>query len=144
MTDREYPSRPWVGVGVIVLRGEEVLLVQRGKPPRLGSWSLPGGAQHLGEGAEAAARRELHEETGIEVGPLELLAVIDGITYDARAAVKYHYTIVDYAAHWQAGEARAGDDVAAVAWARPEELAGYNLTEAVHKVLALARAKLGA
>jgi ADP-ribose pyrophosphatase YjhB (NUDIX family) len=67
---REYPDRPWVGIGVVAFRGDAVLLVRRGKPPRDGSWSLPGGAQRLGERAEDAARRELREETGIEVGPL--------------------------------------------------------------------------
>lgn len=140
---REYPDRPWVGIGVIAFRGEHVLLVRRGKPPRLGMWSLPGGAQHVGERAEAAARRELMEETGIEVGPLELAAVIDAISHDeATGAVRFHYTIVDYCAHWTAGEARPGDDVAAVAWALPEELAVYDLTPEVHRVIALARARL--
>jgi ADP-ribose pyrophosphatase YjhB (NUDIX family) len=143
MTDREYPDRPWVGIGCIVLRGDKVLLVQRGKAPRLGSWSLPGGAQHVGEPAEAAARRELLEETGVQVGPLTLAAVIDGITYDAQRRVRYHYTIVDYCAEWTAGEAVAGDDVAAVAWAGPDELAAYKLTDAVHQVLATARERLG-
>ena len=143
MTEREYPTRPWVGIGVIAFRGEQVLLVQRGKPPRLGSWSLPGGAQHLGEPAEAAARRELLEETGIEVGALTLAAVVDGISYDSRQQVRYHYTIVDYCAEWTSGEAVAGDDVAAVAWAGPEDLGRYDLTEAVHQVLATARARLG-
>ncbi len=143
MTDREYPTRPWVGIGVIAFRGDMVLLVQRGKPPRVGSWSLPGGAQHLGEGTEAAARRELLEETGITVGPLVLVAVIDGITHDARAAVRYHYTIIDYTAEWAGGEAVAGDDVSAVAWATEAEMAGYGLTTAVHQVVARARVLLG-
>ena len=143
MTGREYPARPWVGIGVIAFRGEEVLLVKRGKPPRLGSWSLPGGAQHLGEPAEAAARRELLEETGIEVGPLELAAVVDGISRDDEGRVRYHYTIVDYCGHWTAGEARPGDDVAAVAWAAPDELAGHSLTPEVLRVIAIARGRSG-
>jgi ADP-ribose pyrophosphatase YjhB (NUDIX family) len=143
VTDREYPTRPWVGIGVIALRGEQVLLVQRGKPPRVGSWSLPGGAQHLGEPAEAAARRELLEETGITVGPLRLAAVIDAISHDAQRRVRYHYTIIDYCAEWAGGEAVAGDDVAAVAWAAPDEMAQYRLTEAVHEVVARARVLLG-
>ena len=73
---REYPDRPWIGIGVVAFRGEAVLLVRRARPPRLGAWSLPGGAQHLGEGAQAAARRELLEETGTEVGPLLLAALV--------------------------------------------------------------------
>lgn len=140
--DREYPERPWVGIGVVLFRGDEVLLVQRGKPPRIGSWSLPGGAQHLGETSQAAARRELLEETGLEAGPLLLADVIDAISLDARGLPRYHYTIIDYCAHWRAGEAIAGDDVAAVAWAGPQQLAEYRLTEAAIEVIALSRQRL--
>jgi ADP-ribose pyrophosphatase YjhB (NUDIX family) len=139
---REYPDRPWVGIGVIAFRGDEVLLVRRRKPPRLGSWSLPGGAQHLGEGAQQAARRELREETGIEVGPLLLADVIDAVTTDAAGRVRFHYTIVDYAGHWLAGEARAGDDVSEVAWARIGVLPAYDLTMEATAVIALARKRL--
>jgi ADP-ribose pyrophosphatase YjhB (NUDIX family) len=140
--DREYPDRPWVGIGVVLFRGEEVLLVQRGKPPRIGSWSLPGGAQQIGETTQQAARRELEEETGLQAGPLLLADVIDSVTLDARGKPRYHYTIVDYCAHWQAGEARPGDDVAAVAWAGPEQLAAYNLTKAALDMIALSRRRL--
>ena len=142
MTGREFPDRPWVGIGMIVFDGERVLLARRGKAPRIGSWSLPGGAQHLGERAEAAARRELLEETGIEVGPLELAAVVDAITTDEAGGVRYHYTIVDYCARWASGEARPGDDVAAVAWVLPEELPSYDLTPDVLRVIAEARRRL--
>jgi ADP-ribose pyrophosphatase YjhB (NUDIX family) len=144
VTTREYPNRPWVGIGVIAFRGPLVLLVRRGKPPRMGLWSLPGGAQHLGEPAETAARRELQEETGIEVGPLTLAAVVDGISRDEAARVRFHYTIIDYCAQWLAGEARAGDDVAEVAWAAPAALADYALTPEVLRVIALARGLLAA
>jgi ADP-ribose pyrophosphatase YjhB (NUDIX family) len=143
MTDRAYPARPWVGIGVIAFDGDSVLLVRRGKPPRQGSWSLPGGAQHLGEGAEACARRELLEETGIEVGMLALVAVIDSISHDAAGTVQYHYTIIDYAGRYSAGEALAGDDVDRVAWAAPHELDGYALTPAALRVITEARALLG-
>lgn len=139
MTGREYPDRPWVGIGCIVFRGEQVLLVRRGKPPRIGSWSIPGGAQHVGETAEAAARRELFEEAGIEVGPLALAIVVDAISHDDEGRALYHYTIIDFAAAWISGEARAGDDVSEVAWARPEELASYDLTPAAHRAIAAAR-----
>lgn len=140
---REYPDRPWVGIGVVVFRGERVLLVRRGRPPRQGAWSLPGGAQHLGETVEAAARRELREETGVEVGPLRLAAVIDAITEDAAARVRFHYTIVDFAAEWARGEARAGDDVAAVAWAPLDALAPYDLTREASAVIGDARRARG-
>lgn len=144
MSDREYPDRPWVGIGCVVFREEAVLLVRRGKPPRIGTWSLPGGAQHLGETAEDAARRELREEAGIEVGALAFALLVDAITPDERDRIQYHYTIIDFAAQWQSGEARAGDDVSAVAWATPDEFAAYELTPATHRAIAAARAALAA
>jgi len=145
VTGRDYPDRPWVGIGVVAFdAADRVLLVRRGRPPRLGQWSLPGGAQQLGEAAEAAARRELHEETGIEVGALTLVAVIDAITHDDAGQVRFHYTIIDYAAHWAAGNAEAGDDAAAVAWAAPATLAAYALTPATLDVIARARRLLAA
>jgi len=140
---REYPDRPWVGIGCIVFREEAVLLVRRGKPPRIGQWSLPGGAQHVGERAEEAARRELREEASIEVGQMALAYVFDAINQDQDGRALYHYTIIDFAAHWLEGEARAGDDVSEVAWALPHELADYDLTEAAHEAIAAARIALG-
>lgn len=140
---REYPDRPWVGIGCIVFREEAVLLVRRGKSPRIGQWSLPGGAQHVGERAEEAARRELREEASIEVGQMALAYVFDAINQDDDGRALYHYTIIDFAAHWLEGEARAGDDVSEVAWALPHELADYDLTEAAHEAIAAARLALG-
>jgi ADP-ribose pyrophosphatase YjhB (NUDIX family) len=136
---REYPDRPWVGIGVVAFRGDAVLLVRRGKPPRLGAWSLPGGAQCLGEPAEDCARRELREETCIEVGPLSLVAVVDAVSRDEEGAVRYHYTIIDYAARWTGGEACAGGDVTEVRWAAPGELAEFALTPEALSVIELAR-----
>lgn len=145
MSGREYPDRPWVGIGVVAFdAADRVLLVRRGRPPRLGQWSLPGGAQHLGEPTEAAARRELREETGIDVGPLLLAAVIDAVSRDEAGRVRFHYTIIDYAARWVAGEAHAGDDAAAIAWAAPEALADYALTPETADVIARSRRLLAA
>ncbi|MCS6890467.1 MAG: NUDIX hydrolase [Rhodovarius sp.] len=143
MLDREYPARPWVGIGAVVFKEGRVLLARRGKPPRLGRWSLPGGAQLLGEAAEATARRELLEETGVQAGPLLLADVIDAVSRDDQGRVRYHYTIIDYCGFWVAGEARPGDDVAEVAWAAPEELPRYELTPEALAVIAKARALLG-
>jgi len=141
VNDREWPDRPWVGIGAIIFRGEQVLLARRGKPPRLGTWSLPGGAQHVGETAQECARRELREETGIEAGPLLLADVIDAISRD-ESGVRYHYTIIDYCGRWLAGDARPGDDVAEIAWALPAELAAFALTPEALAVIARARALL--
>ena len=101
---REYPDRPIVGIGVAVLRpGDgvpEVLLVRRGKPPNLGSWALPGGAQELGETAADAARREILEESGLRLEAVHLAANVDSIHTDSAGRVRYHYTIIDFAALW--------------------------------------------
>lgn len=99
-------SAPVAAVGVVCLRGDEVLLIRRGTPPRLGEWSLPGGRIEPGERAVDAALRELREETGVEAEITGLLDVIDGL-FPPR-----HFLLVDYAARWLSGEPRAGDDAA--------------------------------
>jgi ADP-ribose pyrophosphatase YjhB (NUDIX family) len=142
---REYPTRPWVGIGVVALRGDEVLLVRRGRPPRLGEWSLPGGGQRLGERAEECARRELLEEAGIEVGPLALLAVVDAITPgEPGRGPRFHYTIIDFAGRWTAGAERPGGDVTEVAWAAPAALPRFALTPEALQVIGEARTRLAA
>ena len=136
---REDPRYPIVGIGVAVLRPGAVLLVRRGRPPSLGAWSLPGGAQELGETAEQAARRELAEETGLMVGALTLAANVDSIHRDADGRVQYHYTILDFCARWQEGEARAGGDVTHVAWAAFDAFDTFALWEEARRVVAVAR-----
>ncbi|MGG5821724.1 NUDIX hydrolase [Falsiroseomonas sp. HW251] len=140
---REYPTRPWVGIGVLAFRGNDVLLIRRGRPPRLGEWSLPGGGQRLGETAEACARRELREETGIEVGPLDLLAVVDAITPGEEGRPRFHYTIIDYVARWESGEARAGGDVTEVMWCGSADVARHGMWPEALRVIGLARKRLG-
>lgn len=99
---------PVPAVGVVCLKGDEVLLIRRGTPPRLGEWSLPGGRIEPGERAVDAALRELVEETGVEARILGLLDVVDGIFPEAGR----HYVLIDYVAEWTGGEAVAGDDAA--------------------------------
>lgn len=142
MSGREYPARPLVGLGVVLLKPDAVLLVRRGKAPNAGSWSIPGGAQRLGETAEQGARRELMEESGLEAGSMALVANVDSITRDNAGAIQYHYTILDFAARWTVGEARAGGDVTDARFVRFEELDGYGLWSEAHRVIALARRML--
>jgi 8-oxo-dGTP diphosphatase len=139
MSGREYPARPLVGIGVVLLRADAVLLVRRAKPPAAGTWSLPGGAQKLGETAEAAARRELQEEAGLEAGPLHLVAHVDSIHRDPSGLVQYHYTILDFAAPWVGGEPRPGGDVSQALFVPFDALGPYNLWEEAHRVIGLAR-----
>jgi ADP-ribose pyrophosphatase YjhB (NUDIX family) len=143
VTDREYPARPIVGIGIVVLRDDSVLLVRRGKPPNIGSWTLPGGAQEIGETAETAARRELLEETGIEVGPLQLAATVDSIRRDAEDRVQYHYTIIDFCGRWLGGEPIAGTDVTEAVWAPLDALERFELWSEAHRVIAISLQLLG-
>ena len=126
---REYPNSPYVGVGVIVFRDHEVLLVKRKKDPNKGQWSIPGGRQMIGETATEAAQRELLEETGVKVDQLLLVDVVDAIIPDVEGKIKYHYTLVDYMGQWQSGESRPGDDAQEVRWVRLNEISSYSLLE---------------
>jgi len=144
VSSREYPDRPWIGIGVVVFKGDAVLLVRRGKPPRMGEWSVPGGAQALGETVEATARRELREEAGIEAGPLVLAAVVDALDREPDGRARFHYTIVDFAAEWLSGEPVAGDDVTDARWFRPEDLPALGLWDEALRVIAEGRRRLDA
>ncbi len=140
---RGHPAHPLVGVGVVVWRGDAVLLVRRAKPPRAGQWSLPGGLVEPGEEVRAAARRELLEETGLAVGRLELLEVVDSIERDARGRLTRHYVLIDFMAESEDGEARAMSDAAAVGWFAPASWGELGLWEKTRRVLELARLRRG-
>lgn len=103
---------PVPAVGVVCLRGDEVLLIRRGRPPRIGEWSLPGGRIEPGETVRTAALRELREETGVEAELVGLIDVVDGLFPEAGR----HYVLIDFAARWRSGEPVAGDDAAAAAF----------------------------
>ena len=117
MSDRPASPAPAPTVGVVCVRGDEVLLIRRGTAPRLGEWSLPGGRIEYGETLAAAAARELYEETGVEAELLGLLAVIDGLFLE----MDRHYVLIDYLARWTSGEPRPGDDAADARFFRFEE-----------------------
>ena len=139
---REYPARPLVGIGIAVLRPDAVLLIRRARPPAQGAWSLPGGAQRVGETAEQAGRRELAEETGLTTGALHLAAYADSIHADADGRTRFHYTILDFCTAWTGAEPVAGADAAAIAWAPLDRLDEYDLWAEIPRVIRLSLAVL--
>src|SRR5438309_7361814 len=128
-TKREYPDRPIVGVGAVIVDQGRVLLVKHGSPPLMGEWSLPGGVVELGETLRAAAEREALEETGLIVKAGEVLEVLDRIIPGKDNAPQYHYVLIDFLCVVQGGELRAGGDAADVAWASESELGKYKLEQ---------------
>jgi 8-oxo-dGTP diphosphatase len=141
-SSREYPERPVVGIGGVIIDHGRTLLIRRGSEPLRGEWSIPGGTLELGESLEEGVARELLEETGMVVRVIELIEVFDRIyaedgTIAARAQKKprFHYVIVDYLCERVSGEPRAGSDVTDVAFAGEEALAKYHLTETATRIL---------
>jgi 8-oxo-dGTP diphosphatase len=139
---REYPERPVVGVGGVVIDDGRTLLIRRGSEPLRGQWSIPGGTLELGESLEDGVARELLEETGLEVRVLDLIEVFDRIFTEPDAGgggtpqrPKFHYVIVDYLCERISGEPRPGSDVTDVAFATEEELAKFQLTPTAIRVL---------
>ena len=128
--------RPVPAVGVICFRGDEVLLIQRGTPPRIGEWSLPGGRIEPGERARVAALRELREETSVEAELVGLVDVVDAI-FENRAGdrITRHYVLVDYAARWLSGEPIAGDDAAQARFFHLSELSSLEMWDETLRVI---------
>lgn len=132
---RKNPDRPIVGVGVVVWRGDSFLLVRRGQEPNKGQWSIPGGAQQLGETVFAAAIREVQEETGLDIEVFALVDVVDGIMRDDQGELLYHYTLVDVVAESPEGDPVAADDAAAVGWFKPEDLPVLGLWTETERII---------
>jgi 8-oxo-dGTP diphosphatase len=133
--NREYPDRPVVGVGGVVIADGRVLLIRRGSPPLEGEWSIPGGTLECGERLMEGVRRELREETHLEVRVGELIEVFERIFPDGAGKPKYHFVILDYLCERIRGEAQAGSDVTDVAWAEEKELEKYALTPTATRVI---------
>ena len=132
---REYPDRPIVGVGGVIVDNGKVLLVRRRYEPLKGHWSLPGGMVEIGETLEAALTRELLEETGLAVDVGPVIEVFDRITPDEDHRIRYHFVLIDYLCWPGGGALRAGSDVDAAIWADPDNLAEYSLTDKATSVI---------
>jgi len=126
--DRAYPPRPILGVGALILRGDEILLVKRGKEPLKGLWSLPGGAVETGESLVEALRREVHEETGLEIEAGPVVEIFERILSDEDGRTRHHYVLIDYLCRATGGDLKAGDDASQVRWIARQQLGAYPLT----------------
>jgi 8-oxo-dGTP diphosphatase len=156
-SSREYPERPLVGVGGVVIDNGRALLIRRASEPLRGEWSIPGGMLELGETLEQGVARELLEETGLQVRVLELIEVFERIVYapngeraggDSLERPRFHYVIVDYLCERISGEPAAASDVTDVVFAHEEDLGQFSLTETalriLHKAFSMNRARHGA
>jgi ADP-ribose pyrophosphatase YjhB (NUDIX family) len=132
---REYPSRPILGVGAVIIRDEKILLVKRRYEPKANYWSLPGGLVELGEEVRQAVIREVSEECGIEIEPTKIIDVIDFIERDELESVRYHYVLIDFEAVYKSGVLTPASDVIDVRWFSKNELENLELPEITKRFL---------
>jgi ADP-ribose pyrophosphatase YjhB (NUDIX family) len=122
-------------VGALILRRGRIVLVERGREPLRGYWSLPGGVVEAGERLEEAIRREVREETGLDVEPLGVFEVFERISRDSRGRPEYHYVLIDYLCRLRGGKLKPADDVASARWVSPAELNSFQITEGTLPVI---------
>ncbi|HEV2689769.1 MAG TPA: NUDIX hydrolase [Bryobacteraceae bacterium] len=139
---RRYPTRPFLGVGALIFDADRILLVERAKEPLKGFWSIPGGIVETGEKLEEAIRREVLEETGLEVEALSIFEIFERVIPDAEGKTEYHYVLIDYLCRRAGGRLQAASDVSRVAWISKQELPNYRITEGTLAVVERAFAKL--
>ncbi|MGA2026338.1 MAG: NUDIX hydrolase [Syntrophobacteraceae bacterium] len=139
--NRRYPKRPYAGVGAIIFRGTDVLLVKRGHPPALGKWSIPGGLVELGESLEASVRREVLEEVGLEVKVIDLVAALDRVIFDQEGRIEYHYILLDFLCEVIGGRLSAGTDADECRFVPIEDLCRHDMTRGTEEVIVRASQK---
>jgi 8-oxo-dGTP diphosphatase len=142
--ERTYPTRPFLAVSAAIFREGRVLIVRRGRPPAHGLYTLPGGGVELGETLEEAIIREVREETGLEIAPLELVGFRQAIVRDAEGRVERHFVILPFAARWIEGEISLNEELAEAHWLTSAGLAGLKTTEGLAQIVAAAAERIGA
>lgn len=136
---REYPDQPLIGVGAVVLnQAGQVLLIRRGREPRAGEWSLPGGLVRLGERLAEAVAREVLEECHVKVNVRELLGTFELIERDASGRPRFHYVVLDYLAEACSDDIQPDTDAAEARWVDESDLAGYHLRRETRDMIARA------
>lgn len=139
---RRYPARPFLGVGALIFENGKLLIVERASEPFKGYWSLPGGILETGEKLETGVRREVREETGLEVEPLSVFEIFERIIADAEGKAEYHYVVIDYLCRRVGGHLASASDASGVAWVSEQSLRDYRLTDGTLSVVERAFAKL--
>lgn len=137
---REYPDQPRVGVGAVVLDGDRVLLVKRGRAPGAGKWSLPGGLVHLGETTREAVVREVAEECGLAISVKDVAGVVDRVVRDDAGRIRYHYVLVDYLAFPDSTRVVPGSDAADAQWIEIDRVVELDTTEGLLDMVRRAQA----
>lgn len=139
---RRYSQRPLLGVGALIIEGDRIVLVERAKDPLKGWWSIPGGLIELGERVADAVRREVREETGLEVEPGGLHEIYERLIHEADGRLEYHYVLLDYVCRVTGGALAASSDASRAAWVSADQLQEYRLTEGTLAVIERAFANL--
>ena len=132
---REYPSKPFVGVGALIKRNDEILIVKRGNEPGKGLWSVPGGLVETGETLIEAVKREIKEETGLKIKVLKLIDVLENIVRDENGKVRFHYVLIDFLAEPIGGKLTPRSDILDAKWVRISDLDKFKVTNTLRKLL---------
>ncbi|SCA54807.1 NUDIX hydrolase [Candidatus Terasakiella magnetica] len=132
---RLYPDRPWVGIGIVIHKDDDILLIKRAKPPYAGQWSLPGGAQDLGETIFQGAYREALEETNIKTTDHRLIDIVDSIHKDENDKIEYHYTLIEVSCLYKSGTLKAMDDASAAQWVPFTKIGNYGLRDETLRII---------
>lgn len=126
---REYPTKPIIGIGAVIICNGKILLVKRGSEPGKNKWSIPGGLVELGETVQETTVREVKEETNLDVQVRSLIDVVDNLEPDEKGRLRYHFVILDFLVHLKRGSLRAGSDVLDVRWVSLSDVEEYDLTK---------------
>lgn len=134
-TKRDYPDRPLVGVGAVVVKEGRILLIKRAFEPGAGKWSIPGGLVELGEKLSEACEREAEEETGLSIEVLELINAFDMVDRDEEGKIRYHYVLIDFLAKPVGGEEKPNAEVTEMKWVTHREAKAMDLTRTARRAL---------
>lgn len=135
MQKQKPPSAPKAAVGAVVIEEGRILLVKRKYPPKKGNWAIPGGSVNLGESLQAAAEREIMEETGLIIEAKEPVYTFDLIEHDSKGKILFHYVVVDLLAEYVSGDLHPADDVSDARWFSPDEIDGLEISETTKMLL---------